>query len=156
MKTLVTLFMAIMLPAFALGEVNGYLFDGVVHWPIGIEPYDICMDDFNNDGYPDIAAACYGSSDISVILGGAKGMYSAPVSYPGNSSPYSVTTGYVDDDNYVDIVFADGYDAFLMLNNGDGSFGDTVRIDFPGSYSQEVLLADFNNDNYDDHLFYKH
>jgi len=150
MKTLVTLFITIMLPVFALGEVNGYLFDGVVHWPIGIEPYDICMDDFNNDGYPDIVAACEGSYDISVILGGAKGMYSAPVSYPSDGSPCGVTSGYVDDDDFVDIVFADGYDAFLMLNNGDGSFGDTIRIDFPGSYSQEVSLADFNNDNYDD------
>ena len=112
MKKFLMLFMALslFLSVSAMGEIDEILFKGVTHWPIGIETYDICAADLNNDGYLDIASADYSSYEVTYIFGYGDGTFSGVSKVDIGSSVYGLCIGDVDNDNYIDIIAKTGYD----------------------------------------------
>jgi hypothetical protein len=68
-----------------------------------------------------------------------------------NSHPHSITTGYLNNDNWLDIVVVNsGIDNIgIFLGNNDGSF-TSQKTYSTGDHSRPVSIAlvDFNNDTY--------
>ena len=107
----------------------------------------------------DIITANYISSTISVFTNKGDGTFSTtPASYalPAGATPYSVTTGNFDLDtkgtnsagtNDIAVANYGTNNISLFLNNGNGTFTQANRIDYPaGAAPQGIAAADLNGD----------
>ena len=109
----------------------------------------IAIDDFNNDGYLDIAIAKQ-FRYIIVLLGRANGTFEAPVFYSvvENLSITSIAVGDFNGDTYLDIAVAGSSDkVFVLLGYENGTFQTTKT--FPTNYkgsSAMIAVNDFNRD----------
>lgn|GEM_PF-4797341 len=93
-----------------------------VAWtPVLADAVDI--DDFNNDGVPDLAAASTSAGTVTVLPGNGDGTFGTPASYQANAAPVGIWSFDQNGDGWEDIV-TDNQDGTqsLFLNNGDGSF----------------------------------
>ncbi|MGE5625434.1 MAG: FG-GAP repeat domain-containing protein [Bacillota bacterium] len=83
----------------------------------------IDIDDFNNDGVPDLAAVSTAGGTVTVLLGHGDGTFGTPASYAVGVGPADVWSFDENGDGWEDIV-TDNNDGTqsLLLNNGDGSF----------------------------------
>lgn len=124
-------------------------------------PYDIILNDFNNDGNLDIAACTeYNSEGMSVLLGNGDGTFQPAQNYPGAYSPdlrneSGITSGDVDGDGDIDIIVgnAASNDVSVYLNKGNGTFTFKMRYgmyygtaapfyaDFTGDGKKDILAA---------------
>ncbi|MFK8113342.1 MAG: Calx-beta domain-containing protein, partial [Rubripirellula sp.] len=82
-----------------------FLIENGVAQPIamGDGPIDVAIDDFNDDGVPDLVSANYRSSDFQLMLSGSSG----PTVLDTGNIPIGVATGDFDGDGLRDIVTAD-------------------------------------------------
>jgi hypothetical protein len=136
--------------------------------PVGINPGDVVVADFNNDGKADLAVvnqrqpdpACYtperlNLGTISILLGNGDGTFSnkATLCFPdflGDSAGPQLVAGDFNGDGKTDLVatfFSEGLfdvDVFL-LGNGDGTFNSGS---FFGNFDRigPVVSGDFNGD----------
>lgn len=131
------------------GAANGPLFEAVTHWATGLEPLDICVADFNGDGFNDVASVNYGDDSLSIIFGYGDGTFSEPQNYYVGSSLYWLTPGDLDGDTDQDVVVASPSELYVVKNNGNGTFQASVTVTFSGN-PEFPALADVDNDNYPD------
>ena len=114
---------------------------GTTGFPIGLMAAD-----FNGDGHLDLAAV--NASDVGILLGSGTGTFTLR-SDPSTGSNFLISgvTGDYNGDGKLDIVVADqsSGQAFLLLGNGDGTFGTIVTFTV-GSGAYDVATADFNGD----------
>jgi hypothetical protein len=94
----------------------------ITGWPI---PTQVISDDFNSDGYPDIAFGHGGGDSIRVILNDGAGGFGNPIFYRSSNRPENLVTADFDGDGDLDI--ATGSNGFtptlsVLLNDGDGVF----------------------------------
>src|SRR5439155_21920465 len=91
----------------------------------GTGPSSVGTDDFNLDGWPDLAVTNATSNDVSILLNTGDGMFDEPVSYSVGTGPQNVTTGDFNLDGSPDLAITNGQsnDVSILLNNGDGTFG---------------------------------
>jgi len=96
---------------------------------------NLAVGDFNGDGYVDLAMAgswvsgpclerCESSSAMSVYFNLRDGTLAPPVTYASGSMT-AIATGDFNGDGHLDIALLPNA---IMLNNGDGSFGDPVAV----------------------------
>ena len=96
--------------------------------PPGNAPYSVAVKDFNGDGSDDLAAANYGSNNVSILKGNGGGTFQPlPNSpYQVGMNPYSVAVGDFDNDpnHYLDLAVANSgsNNVSILLGNGDGTF----------------------------------
>ena len=120
----------------------------------GSAPRGIVVGDFNNDGRMDFATAdgesefTYGPNDqrSSVTIFGGKGdgtFLSAP-QLQTDATPSSLAVADFNDDGRADIITANGNDASLLLNHGDGTFQSSTTVN--AGPSNIVATGDFNGD----------
>lgn len=147
MRQLLIFVLILIFASVALAESDEPLLRGIQHFKVGVEPYELCTGDFNNDGNIDAATGDYGSETFSVIFGNGDGTFSAPISYGLGYSVYGLAVGDVNNDNYDDIIAHTSYDIYVCLSNGDGTFADSVNIPFEG-YAHMIALVDLNHDNF--------
>ena len=83
----------------------------------------IDVDDFNDDGVPDLSLASTSGGTVTVLSGHGDGNFGTPVSYPAGAAPVDVWSFDENGDGWQDMVTdnSDGTQS-LFLNNGDGSF----------------------------------
>ncbi len=83
----------------------------------------IDIDDFNNDGVPDLAVSDASAGTVTVLPGHGDGSFGTPASYAAGASPADVWSYDEDGDGWEDIVTdnTDGTQS-LFHNNGDGTF----------------------------------
>ena len=131
--------------------------------PAGNRPWGVCVDDFNNDGKPDMASADWADSTATVKLGNGAGGFSTSATVDilagdGTAgspyfpvSPHSIATGLVNADTDVDLVVTGrtGARVFVALGNGDGTFGEAAEWQIGGSPKQ-LAVVDLNHDGRDD------
>jgi hypothetical protein len=114
----------------------------------------IVMGDFNGDGKVDLAVGTYNYNSyagVSVLLGNGDGTF-APATTYGFSYPYypsidGVVVGDFNGDGIADIAFS-AYDTgslYLLLGNGDGTFGSPLTINTPEPLTT-LVVCDFNGD----------
>jgi hypothetical protein len=113
--------------------------------------------DLNGDGKIDLVGYTWDASGLSmiVLLGNGDGSFGAPIAYPVNSAgdrliSVAFTLGDVNGDGKPDFLVNAGNapnpDTFyVLLNNGDGTFG-APSTPFVGGSIGNIVVGDFNND----------
>ncbi|CAF4121645.1 unnamed protein product [Rotaria sp. Silwood2] len=120
---------------------------------IGSSPLWVAVGDVNNDKKLDIISANSGTNSVGVLLGHGDGTFDIVVTYStgvGNN-PRSVAVGYINNDNYLDIVTGNYYSSSLLILHGDGNGTFRLVTVFSTGYDSgptSITLADFNSDNH--------
>jgi hypothetical protein len=126
----------------------------------------ITVDDFNGDGYPDVAYAFY-SGNIGVALNvgaGQPGSFpnftaAAPVTAPGQFYSNAIASGHFTSSGHADLVVAGLLNSpttgistgeiALFLGNGDGTFASPTTVAAGASLSA-IATADFRKNGITD------
>ena len=132
----------------ALGKGDG-TFRPRVNYAVGGVPLFIAVADLNGDGHLDLVTANVGNS-ISVLIGNGDGTYKASVNYKVLGGPLSIAVGDFNGDGKPDLLvgcynFQYSSGLSLLLNNGDGTFGQAKNFD-SSLAPTAVVAGDFNHD----------
>lgn len=111
-------------------------------------PYSVVVGDFNKDGKPDLATACYANSVVAIRYNDGKGNFTGDstdnVSVAGG--PVCVVTGDLNGDGYLDLVTA-GYSSSkvsVRLGTATPSNFTVVPDISAGLNPRSVTLGDFD------------
>jgi len=102
-------------------------------YPAGLTPVSVVAEDFNEDGYPDLATANLRSHDVRVRLNLGDGTFGPEAIYPVNYQPAFLAAGDVNQDGFTDLVVSclgstptalpDGRGTLVtLLGRGNGAF----------------------------------
>ncbi|HEY3330086.1 MAG TPA: IPT/TIG domain-containing protein [Capsulimonadaceae bacterium] len=121
-------------------------FTFTLSWPAG--GGDLVVGDYNRDGDIDIAVANYWSSRVYVALGDGAGGSTSNTSYGSQQYPWCIASADMDGDGYSDIVVPNaGTNRFsVLVNNGDGTFGNIRSYTTPANDTRQTYIGDFNED----------
>lgn len=132
-----------------LSNGSGNLTDEVLVASTG--SFALAAGDFNQDGNMDFV------SDQHVFFGNGLGNFTSLAINATPNSIFTITTGYFDDDTYLDIAFNDNTNTYIGLNNGSGNFPTFTKIISTSSffktksinYNGDMLsdLISLSNDN---------
>jgi outer membrane protein assembly factor BamB len=111
------------------------------------EPLGVALADVNGDGKLDVAAANFGASNVSVLLGNGDGTLQPQIPLSTNRSPENVRFGDVNGDGKLDLVVSDSQspDLSVLLGNGDGTFQSQLFFAVHGNTSA-MAVGDVNGD----------
>jgi hypothetical protein len=114
---------------------------------VGKSPQGIALDDFDGDGTRDIMVL---ASPLSLLLNSTNG-FSVPISVPAYDGPRAMSSGDLNGDGLPDLVctFGSGSLLYLLINNGNGTFGSPIQLAQFGEVTA-VLISDFTFDNIPD------
>jgi len=109
-------------------------------------PYDMTIADFNQDGKPDIAIACYDDT-VRVTLNMGGGKFSTLKKFPAGAgfSATNVLAGDFNQDGKLDLIVMGSVLSFLA-GNGDGTFQPAIVTSSIGPGPTSFVAADFNRD----------
>jgi uncharacterized protein YjdB len=130
-----------------------------VDFATGVNPVSVALGDIDGDGKPDIVAANYYSSTVSVlrntsVAGGINGNSFAPkVDLAAGNHPYCVAVGDIDGDSKPDIVVANNSDNTISVYRNIASRGTingssfSTRVNFAaGTQPYAISIADIDGD----------
>jgi hypothetical protein len=119
---------------------------------VGMNPFSVAVEDFNQDGIADLAVVNKGDGTVTILLGNGSGGFSpapgSPIRVEG-SQPQSIAVADLDGDGKFDLAIANGYDTTVtvLLGNGSGGFSQGPGSPFQaGIEPSSVAVADFNGD----------
>ena len=118
--------------------------------PIGISgAQDIAIDDYNNDGLPDMAITT-GVNTVRIKLNEGNRVFSEGIDYLAENG-LNIKSGDFNGDDNVDLAITrpDNNRVSVLLGNGDGTFQNTKNF-VVGYRPRGIAIADFNNDNFMD------
>ncbi len=113
-------------------------------YPLGSKPAWICTDDFNGDGFPDLAVAGRG---LDVLLNNGDGTFAASVTYPLDTTAWCLCPIDVNGDGASDLAILGAVAGHIFLNDGDGNFAYQGEL---GETGYRIQAADFNGDGRQD------
>jgi hypothetical protein len=113
--------------------------------------YSLAVGDFNEDNHLDIAIANYDIDIIGIFLGYGNGSFQSQNTYTTDygSNPSSIAVADFNDDNHLDIVFANNGTGNVgtLLGFGNGTFAaQTTYLININSHLQYITIGDFNKD----------
>ena len=131
--------------AILLGNGDG-TFQAPSFYPVGSQPENIVVADFNGDGNADLAV---GGDPVTILLGNGRGYFQA-VSNPfaaGSASGGLLEVGDFNRDGKADLIFSTIQDVVVLPGNGDGTFGTQI-VTVAGANADlgAGFVADFNGD----------
>jgi uncharacterized protein (TIGR03437 family) len=113
------------------------------------QPSALLTADFNRDRRPDLAVADYGSGQVTVLLAGANGGFSSPVSLPVGNNPSGLASADFNGDGNPDLAVADagmnGTGDVMVFAGAGGGFTPSSTL-AAGSHPVAVVAGDFNHD----------
>ena len=118
-------------------------------------PTSITVDDFNDDSRLDLAICCSNNNNIVILFGNNQGEFESQVTHSTgeNSYPMYLRSGDFDNDNKLDIAFADylGNKVGILISYYKTNFSIQSKYS-TGSSPQPccIAVADFNNDDISD------
>jgi hypothetical protein len=120
-----------------------------------------CIDDFNNDGYPDLFASSYGNGDqLRFFVNSGEGRFSertVDANLKGIDGGLNVVQADYDNDGDKDLLVLRGawmvggtFPNSLLRNNGDGTFSDvTIEAGLLSFHpTQSASWADYDGDGW--------
>lgn len=113
--------------------------------------------DIDVDGKMDLIVGSYWSNRFSVYKGIDKDKFSTPVHYNLDGHCNGLSVGYIDDDEYPDIVAirngsAQPIAVHIFLNKQDGTFEKVYFHNAGDDTNTELYIKDLNNDGKNDIL----
>ncbi|CAF3577317.1 unnamed protein product [Rotaria sp. Silwood1] len=141
----------------SIGILLGYG-DGSFQMPIvystgyDSQPYSLAVGDFNSDDRLDIAVANYGIGNIGILLGYGNGSFANQQTYFTvlDSNPISIAVGYINNDNYLDIVVANyGIGNIgILFGYGNGTFLSQTTYSIGSNFRpQNIAIGNFDGDS---------
>ena len=125
-------------------------FQPATTFSVGVAPFSVASDDFDQDGNIDLAVANQTDNTVSVLLGDGSGNFGPQLVLPVGPDPEFVTTSDFNGDGNSDLVVAnrDSNTVSVILGNGDGTFGSTNAFATGPALSRPrtVAVDDFNGD----------
>ncbi len=117
-------------------------------YPVGNNPTNLAVADFNNDGKADIATTNQISNNISILLGNGNGTFGAQTAFGAGSSPYAIVAGKFNADNNFDLAIANSgsNNVSILLGNGNGTFSAPTNF-LVGSNPISIAAGDLNADS---------
>ncbi|CAF1509288.1 unnamed protein product, partial [Adineta ricciae] len=120
-------------------------------------PTSVVLGDLNQDQQLDIIISLYGSSSIGILFNQGNATFRKQTIYLADvqSRPRYITVGYVNPDNYLDVVVVDSENDRIHVLPGFGntSFDVITTYDsISGSHPSVVVIADIDKDNQSDLL----
>ncbi|MCP4703312.1 MAG: VCBS repeat-containing protein [candidate division Zixibacteria bacterium] len=142
-------------PSVLLAQVEGLDFE-IIRTHFG-DVFDIQIADVDYDHNADIIFVGMSDTYLHVMYGKTEGGFELPVSY--SEGGHSLTTAYLNDDKYLDIICSFMYNVYIYINNGDRTF---TMSTLPHDYTNVGGLATgyFNDDSHLDiiaaynHIYY--
>lgn len=136
-----------------LGEFQFGGFAPQVQYEAGPNPTAIATADLNGNGVLDIVVTNSATDTISVLLGLGNGTFAPPQTVETWSTPWSnvvrsVALGDVNGNCVVDMVVTDWTYAYVLLGNGDGTFGKPMTLDTKMGHSASATLGDLNGNGH--------
>ncbi|UCD63093.1 MAG: VCBS repeat-containing protein [Candidatus Zixiibacteriota bacterium] len=115
------------------------------------DPYQVCVDDLDGNGYADIIVGSYDTTEVAVILSSGSG-FAAPSFYHAGEEQYEVRTSDFDSDGNIDIVVlnTESYSFTVLFGDGAGNFSVGGHYGIVSDDSEGLAVADFDNDGYPD------
>jgi fibronectin type 3 domain-containing protein len=87
-----------------------------------LEPSDVAVQDFDGDGYPDLAVGMNLGNTLRVYLNNGNGIFSNPITSEVGIQQGNLTAQDFNHDGFMDLVIRDIESVYLLLGNGDGTF----------------------------------
>jgi hypothetical protein len=121
-----------------------------VNYIVDKKPSGLLLDDFNSDGWPDIATSNRVGNDVSILLNKGDGRFKNSVNYSlieRASAGRNMRTGDIDGDGDKDIVSLCSVNNTLQIlrSNGDGTFKPFEEYT-AGHSPEDLVLEDFDED----------
>ncbi len=148
--------------------VTVYLNDGTgsfilnAEYNVGSGPTGITADDFDNDNDVDLAVANYGylgqGTTVSILVNNGDGSFSNGGTFASGTGAYRIESGFINNDNLIDLVIAnEDQKVNVLLNSGGNDFSNRTEYDAGGNYGGNfyfnVELVDMDNDTDIDILY---
>lgn len=128
-----------------VGDGTG-IFSGYHQLNTSPSPYRLTSDDFNNDGYTDIAIANFFVNFISIFLNDTQEGFHDPININTTTNMHAINSTDIDKDGYVDIL-AGGFSE-LKIFYGDDSFDYKECIIYDHDRASDFSISDFNEDGH--------
>lgn len=126
-------------------------FSSPTSFPIGSDPRDLAIADFNNDGRLDIITADFSGRLSAILPNNGNGNFGTAITIPTgvfSSAPIAIVTGQFNNDNYADFLTVNNDDTVsVRLGNGNFTFSSPPNIPnnlFGGQ--KDIEIGDFNRD----------
>lgn len=106
-------------------------FESVTDYSVG-NPHSVAVLDINNDGYSDIASLNRQGSQVQIFANDQSGGFAFAGGYVVGADPHALSTGYLNDDSFQDIVVANTDEpgsVTLYFGNGMGQLVNRIDID---------------------------
>jgi hypothetical protein len=123
---------------------------------VGNGPVFVVTNDFNGDGFQDIAVANKIDNTVSILLGTGMGTFTAPLitQLAAGFTPTSLATGEFTNSGHVDLVVTEvpsvsnnNGSVQVFLGNGNGTFNQAPQSPYQvGNTPSFVATGDFNSD----------
>ena len=116
---------------------------------VGKSPIALASADFNGDGWPDVAAANFGTDNVEILLNDGAGVLVPSGRYKVGDSPGAIVVADFNGDGKPDLAASDGLGVAVLLNRGDGTFASAVHVELDQTINAiplSVTAADLNGD----------
>jgi hypothetical protein len=110
-------------------------------------PATLAINDFNGDGFTDIATANSSSNDVSILINNGSGIFSSPTNFSVGTNPKSITSADFNGDQILDLAIANtnSINISILTGNGNGNFSSAVNLT-TDSFPYAITNADFNGE----------